>query len=91
MKQHAIIDLPTDYALVLQQVQEDGEDDFTSLAETLAVSRPRLAHILDALRQKGLIKTSRATYDDVVVRLSTKGRKLMKQIWPEAQMQAAAV
>lgn len=89
MKHHTIIDLPTDYALVLQQVQEDGEDDFASLAETLSVSRPRLAHILDALRQKGLIKMSRAAYDSVVIRLSAKGSKLMTQIWPEAQMRSS--
>lgn len=35
------IELPEDYALVLQQVDENGEEDFTNLAESLKFDRRR--------------------------------------------------
>ena len=51
------IELPEDYALVLQQVDESGAEDFSSLAESLRFDRARLLHILRALQHKGLIVT----------------------------------
>lgn len=79
---HAII-LPEDYALVLQQVDEIGEEDFTTLAETLRFDRKRLTHIVQALRNKGLISvTGRGSW----IRLSAKGRQLIAYLWPEAHM-----
>ncbi len=87
--QHSI-ELPGDYALVLQTVQENGEEDFAHLAETLRFDRQRLAHIIDALRSKGLIYLNRTTSGvgrsgtDAWIRLSAKGRKYMTNIWPES-------
>lgn len=78
------IELPEDYAIVLQQVKEMGEEDFTSLAESLRISRPRLLHIVKNLQHKGLILVSRSTYSDAWIRLSTKGQRLMDFMWPEA-------
>jgi len=77
------IELPEDYAIVLQQVNEWGEEDLTTLTETLRYDRPKLTHILQGLRQKGLIYFSQDTYRDPLVRLSSKGRRLMSYMWPE--------
>ncbi len=81
------IELPRDYALVLQTVHESGEEDFANLAETLRFDRPRLAHILEALRHKGLIYLSRSgrSGSEAWIRVSAKGRKCMTTIWPESR------
>lgn len=74
------LNLPTDYALVLQQIQEDGEDDIASLSYTLSISPHRIFHIVRALQHKGLVRV----YDDAVVSLSRKGRRVLLYVWPEA-------
>lgn len=89
------IELPRDYALVLQTVHESGEEDFANLAETLRFDRQRLAHIIEALRHKGLIYLSRPKSiglggSDAWIRLSSKGRKFMTTIWPEAGLSGMA-
>lgn len=80
------IELPRDYALVLQTVHENGEEDFANLAETLRFDRPRLAHIVDALRHKGLIYLNRSAGagSEAWIRVSAKGRKCIATIWPES-------
>jgi DNA-binding MarR family transcriptional regulator len=82
------IELPGDYALVLQTVQENGEEDFGNLAETLRFDRQRLDHIVDALRHKGLIYLSKSTRSgsEAWIRVSSKGRKWMTNIWPESSV-----
>lgn len=77
------IALPQDYALVLQQVDEFGEEDFDTLAESLRIDRKRLTHIIAALKQKGLILINK-TSQDVWVSLSSRGQRLMRYMWPEA-------
>lgn len=77
--------LPYDYAMVLQQIQEDGEDDFETLAETLQVDRPRLAHIIDALYHKGLIRMSRESSRQAWISVSSKGQRLLTYMWPESR------
>lgn len=84
MTSNTVVDLPADYALVLQQVREDGEDEFSVLAETLNIKRSRLAHIVGSLRKKGLVMIERTNVGDAWIRLSAKGQKLMGQIWPES-------
>ena len=79
--------LPADYALVLQQVEESGEEDFTTLAESLRLDRPRLAHIVEALQHKGLLVLSRSSYADTWIRLSSKGRHFLQYMWPESGLQ----
>lgn len=79
------LELPKDYAIVLQTVYENGEEDFTNLAETLKFDRKRLAHIIEALKHKGLISFSRSSRQDVWIHLSSKGRKFMATLWPESR------
>jgi len=76
------IEIPEDYAIVLQQVDESGAEDFSSLAESLRFDRARLAHIVRALQHKGLIVTQ-GFGEDAWIRLSTKGRQLMNSVWPQ--------
>jgi DNA-binding MarR family transcriptional regulator len=75
--------IPHEFALVLYQVEENGEEDFTNLAETLGFDRKRLSHILHALQHKKLIKVDRTPHG-VWFSLSSKGKRLMAAIWPEA-------
>ncbi|HJP96507.1 MAG TPA: hypothetical protein VJ843_03995 [Candidatus Saccharimonadales bacterium] len=75
--------LPADYALVLQQVNESGEEDLDTLSESLRVDKKRLAHIVQALHHKGLIYFSR-NYQEPWIRLSAKGRQLVRYVWPES-------
>lgn len=77
------INLPLDYALVLQQIIEDGEDDVTTLTETLNIKRSRVMHILKNLLNRGLIIVDRDAYDDFRVRLSRKGTQVVRYVWPE--------
>lgn len=78
------IQLPQDQALVLQQINEFGEEDFTGLAETLRIGRTKLAEIIQILHHKRLILVRRSSYAEVWVRLSTKGKDLMGKMWPES-------
>lgn len=81
------IKLPADYALVLQQIKENGEEYFTNLAETLRFDSRRLAHIIQALRHKGLITLKQYDQEELWIQLSTKGKRLMRFIWPESNLQ----
>lgn len=74
------LDLPTDYALVLQQVDAEGEEDFTNLAESLNFDRRRLSHIIQALQHKGLVRVSWQRADGWVS-LSARGRRLVESLW----------
>jgi DNA-binding MarR family transcriptional regulator len=79
------VQLPQDYALVMQQIDENGEEDFTNLSETLQLDRQRLTHVILALRHKGLIQlhtSANASW----IKLSTKGQRLMAYLWPESAL-----
>ena len=84
MTRQNIMDLPVDYSLVLQLVNENGEKEFTELTEILCVTKPRMEHILRALQGKGLIRVGRTMYSGVWIKLSAKGQKLTSYIWPDA-------
>ena len=90
MRKNTVIDLPKDYALVLQQIQEDNGGDFTMLSETLSIRHSRLSHIISALRQKGLVSVSGSNFGEMWIRLSSRGNKLVKSIWPETMLGSAA-
>jgi DNA-binding MarR family transcriptional regulator len=77
------IALPEDYSLVLHEVGERGEEDLTELAESLNLDRPRLMHIIQTLKCKGLVSMS-DNGRGIWIRLSAKGRKFMSALWPEA-------
>lgn len=79
--------MPEDYALVLQQIQESGQEDIANLSESLRIRRGRLAHIINALRHKGLIRLTHDYRNDVWIELSGKGRRLVQYLWPEANLQ----
>lgn len=83
------VELPAEYAMVLQQVKEMGQEDLTNLAETLRISRPRLMHIVRNLQHKGLILVNKNTYSDAWIELSTKGQRLMDFMWPESRAMPA--
>jgi predicted transcriptional regulator len=72
------IELNQDSALVLQQIEEMGEEDFDSLNESLRFGRPYLTHIITSLRHKGLVKIQGPW-----ITLSSKGRKTTEVIWPK--------
>jgi DNA-binding MarR family transcriptional regulator len=75
------IDLPSDYALILQQIDEAEEEDIQALAETLSIERGRLAHAIGSLKNKGLIRLNHTT-QSTWISLSTKGKKLVTKLWP---------
>ena len=77
------VHIPTDQAIVLQHINELGEDDFVGLARALRMGRARLANIIQILHHKRLIVVQRSAAD-IWVRLSAKGRAAMRHIWPEA-------
>lgn len=90
-KSKRVADLPADYALVLQQIDEDGGEDFNNLVETLGVERPRLAHILSSLQNKGLVLMRTTANGEFWIELSRKGQRLMRYLWPESSSGYAAV
>ncbi len=78
----SLIDLPEDYTKVLLRIRDYGEEDVVGLAERLDMNQARLAHIIKALKHKGLILVSSATYEDACIRLSVKGQKLTNYLNP---------
>jgi DNA-binding MarR family transcriptional regulator len=77
------INLPFEYAIVLQQVDQAGEEDFITLAEALYLDKARLSHILKALKHKGLIRVNRRA-QETWISLSARGQRLIAQLIPEA-------
>lgn len=83
------LEIPTEYALVLQQVDAEGEEDFANLAETLNLDRRRLTHIIQALQHKGLVRIN-WRQSEGWISLSSRGRRLVETIWnPAPRMQAS--
>lgn len=75
--------LNTDALLVLLHIKDNGQEDFTSLVESLRFDRQRLGHIIQGLQHKGLIMVSRSTYSDAWIQLSAKGQRLFQGMWPD--------
>lgn len=82
---HKQVNLPEDYALVLQQINEDGGETFNDLVETLHFERPRLAHIVQSLQHKGLIALKGSGDRGFWIQLSRKGEQFMRHLWPESR------
>lgn len=76
-------DLPHDCALVLQQVHDSGEEDFSGLAASLKLTPGHLAHIVQELTRKRLIISRNASYG-IWIRLSARGKRLINTMWPES-------
>jgi predicted transcriptional regulator len=83
------IDLQEDQALVLQQVAENGEEDIRSLSRSLRFDRQRIAAILHALHHKGLIYISQSGHGEPGVSISSRGKRMMIYLWPEANVHFA--
>lgn len=79
------VNLTTNEALILQQIYEDGGDDVVVLAGQVGLSRRTVMNILADLCRKGLMAIDQI-YGDAWVRLTTRGKRLVQKIWPEAQM-----
>ena len=79
--------LTTNEALVLQQVYEDGGDEAALLAAQMGIPRWTGVRVLADLRRKGLMAIDQA-YGDAWVRLTTRDKRLVQRIWPEAQAMA---
>lgn len=70
------MNLPADYALVLQQIKNDGENDITSLLESLDVKQSRLKHIVKALKGKRLLFVT-TSYEGMWLKLTRKGERIV--------------
>jgi len=78
--------LPMDYAMVLHQINEEDGGGFDELADNLRIERGRLAHIVQALHHKGLIRLEGSLGGrELWLSLSAKGRRLMNYLWPESR------
>ena len=80
------IELPSDYQQVLRQVDAEGEEDFSNLAETLSYDKRRLSHIIHALQHKGLVHVSWQRRNGWIT-LSSRGRRLAAALWSPQRMQ----
>lgn len=76
-------------AIVLQQVLEDGEDDTSSLARALGMSKEHTLNVIAHLKRKGLVSID-GDYQGLWVHLTRKGRRLMHYLWPEARSFSSA-
>ncbi len=74
-------EIPEEHALVLRQLDEAGEEDFITLAESICLDRAKLVHIIGSLKNKGLIKVRRTT-QDTWVSISTRGKRLIEILMP---------
>lgn len=77
-------DLTTTEALVLQQVHEDGEDDVQTLSRQLGMSRQYALAVVASLKRKGLLVFVDG-YQQLWVRPSVRGKRMVRYIWPQAQ------
>lgn len=73
--------------MILQQINQTGEEDIISLEQALGMQRGRLLARLEHLRRKGLITIQR-TASDWWVQMSSKGKQVSTYIWPEANPMA---
>ena len=86
-RQSQEVTLTTNEALVLQQVYENGGDEAAMLVAQMGMPRRTAMNVLADLRRKGLMAIDQA-YGDAWVRLTTRSKRLVQRIWPEAQAMA---
>jgi hypothetical protein len=78
-------ELPEEYAVILQQISEDGGDNLANLAQVVQVERGHLLHIVSALRRKGLVSVEQLGYEPWLT-VSAKGQRLIQYLWPESSL-----
>ena len=79
-----IKELTSHEALVLQQLGEVGVDELDHLSRELMENPRSLLNTLQKLKRKGLIKVV-DQYDDIMIFLTSSGRRTIHYIWPLAQ------
>lgn len=75
-------------AVLLQQLQEMGEEDARSLSYMLGFSRQYTASLIERLRHKGLVAMT-TDIDGIWIHLTNRGKQLLQHMWPEARSAAA--
>ena len=75
--------LTTSEALLLQQINESGQEDIDGLVHELRESRSSVLAQLTHLKRKGLI-VIRETYGNIWIQLSQNGKRVLRELWPEA-------
>ena len=81
-------DLSANEAMILQQVYEDGEDDVRSLSLELGITPQSVIRESMKLEQKGLLDFHQG-FDGLLIEVSTRGRAIVRSMWPEAATFAA--
>lgn len=76
------INMPEDYALVLQQIDESGQEDFDGLSQALHIARRRVMHIVSSLQRRGLVRLTQETAYGPLIELSRSGKRLIHYMWP---------
>ena len=84
INEESINNLTPNEAIVLQQIYEDGEDDVRTLAQMLGMSAKSVVAVVAHLKKRGLVAISN-DLGDLWIKVSAKGRRLIKKLWPESQ------
>lgn len=84
INEESINNLTSNEAIVLQQIYEDGEDDVRTLAQMLGMSAKSVVAVVAHLKKRGLVAISN-DLGDLWIKVSAKGRCLIKKLWPESQ------
>ncbi len=78
------INLPEEYALIMQQIAESGQEDFDNLSQSLHMARRRVVHIVSSLQHKGLVQLTQETAYGPLIELSRSGKRLIHYLWPSS-------
>ena len=75
--------ISTNDALILQCLDETGEEEMNFIAEELHEPKGRVSSRLMSLKKKGLVHI-RSKYGEILVSLTIQGKLAMRYLWPEA-------
>ena len=78
------MDLSVNEALILQQVYEDGVDDVDNIVDQAGMPKKVTMNVLTELKSKGLLTVIQQTYGKILVSVTSRGKKLVNAMWPEA-------
>ena len=78
------MDLSVNEALILQQVYEDGVDDVDNIVDQAGMPKKVTMNVLTELKSKGLLTVIQQTYGKILVSVTSRGKKLVNTMWPEA-------
>ena len=78
------MDLSVNEALILQQVYEDGVDDVDNIVDQAGMPKKVTMNVLTELKSKGLLTVIQQTYGKILVSVTSRGKKLVNAMWPDA-------